>query len=257
MTHFYVVMAFRNRPDLLRLSINSVLRQNDLGYTLLVGDDASEPSMELESVLIDATVMDRVRLRRNPERLGVLGNQVSMIRAMPMEPEDVVVFLDGDDRFAHDDVIGRLREVYSDPMVDVTYGNYAPDPPSDTCPLIKDCPPEVCAKVGGYRQWTRKNGTPWNHLRTMRRRIFDRIPPTHYKRNGRWLDGAADYALMDPAMELAGGRHRMIDEVLVLYTSDRPDAEWRDKSATLQDDRRFLLRRRPLRPMSPLWARHG
>ncbi len=252
--NFYVIMAFRNRADLLGPSINSVLRQNDLGYMLLVGDDASEPSMELESTLIDATVMTRVRVMRHPERIGVVGNQATLIRSVSMNPEDVIVFLDGDDRFAHDDVIGRLREVYSDPMVDMTYGNYAPDPPDPNCPPVKPIPPEVCAKVGGYRRWVRVNGTPWNHLRTMRRRIFDAIPDGHMKLRGEWLDGGADYALMTPALELSGGRHFMFDEVLVLYTSDRPDAEWRSKSEGIAAGRRHVANLRPLRPLPPMEA---
>lgn len=250
--HFYVVVAFRNRPDLLGPCIDSVLSQNDLDYTVLLGDDASEPSEQLESVLIDATVMDRVRLMRHEQRIGVVGNQATMIRAMPMDPEDVIVFLDGDDRFAHPDVLGRLREVYSDSMVDLTYGNYAPDPPDPNCPPVKPIPAEVCAKVGGYRRWARVNGTAWNHLRTFRRRIFDAIPETHMRLNGRWLDGGADYAMMTPALELAGGRHRMIDEVLVLYTSDRPDAEWRSKSEGIALGRKHVATRRPLRPLPPM-----
>lgn len=249
---FYVIMAFRNRPDLLRPSILSVLNQNDLGYHLLIGDDDSEPSQELEAVLADAWVMDRITVHRHPERLGVVGNQATLIRSVPMNPEDVIVFLDGDDRFAHDDVIGRLREVYSDPMIDLTYGSYAPVPPDAGCKPARPIPPEVCRTVGGYRKWVRANsGVPWNHLRTMRRRIFDAIPKQRMKREGRWLEGAADYALMDPAFELAGGRHFMFDEVLVLYTSDRPDAEWRSKSEVLKADRRYLSRQRPLRPMKP------
>lgn len=250
--NFYIIMAFRNRPDLLRPAIASVLHQNDLGYHLLIGDDDSEPSMELESALVDAMVMDRVTVHRHPERLGVVGNQATLIRSVPMSPEDVIVFLDGDDRFAHDDVIGRLREVYSNPGIDLTYGNYAPDPPDPGCPPVKPIPPEVCAKRGGYRRWVRANGTCWNHLRTMRRRIFDAIPESYMKIDGQWLDGGADFALMTPGLELAGGRHHMFEEVLVLYTSDRPDAEWRSLSEGIARGRKYTNTRPPLNPLRPL-----
>lgn len=249
---FYVIMAFRNRPDLLRPSILSVLNQNDLGYHLLIGDDDSEPSQELEAVLADAWVMDRITVHRHPERLGVVGNQATLIRSVPMNPEDVIVFLDGDDRFAHDDVIGRLREVYSDPMIDLTYGNYVPDPPDPGCPPVKPIPAEVCAKRGAYRRWVRANGTCWNHLRTMRRRIFDAIPDNYMKIDGQWLDGGADFALMTPGLELAGGRHHMFDEVLVVYTSDRPDAEWRSLSEGIARGRKYTNTRPPLRSIPPL-----
>lgn len=249
---FYVIMAFRNRPDLLRPSILSVLNQNDRGYHLLIGDDASESSQELESVLADAWVMDRVTVHRHPERLGVVRNQATLIRSVPMNPEDVIVFLDGDDRFAHPEVISRLREVYSDPAIDLTYGNYVPDPPDPGCPPVKPIPAEVCAKRGAYRRWVRANGTCWNHLRTMRRRIFDAIPDNYMKINGQWLDGGADFALMTPGLELAGGRHHMFDEVLVVYTSDRPDAEWRSLSEGIARGRKYTNTRPPLRSIPPL-----
>lgn len=249
---FYVIMAFRNRADLLAPSINSVLRQNDLGYHLLIGDDASERDPRVDVVLRDASDAERVTVHRHPERLGVVGNQATLIRSVPMQPTDVIVFLDGDDRFAHDDVIGRLREVYSNPAIDLSYGNYEPDPPHPGCPPVKPIPPEVCAKPGGYRRWVRANGTCWNHLRTMRRRIFDAIPESYMKIDGQWLDGGADFALMTPGLELAGGRHHMFDEVLVLYTSDRPDAEWRSLSEGIARGRKYTNTRPPLRSIPPL-----
>lgn len=248
----WVVMAFRNRPDLLEPSIRSVLDQTDRGYHLLVGDDASDPDPDLERVLDNAAAMDRVTVVSHPERLGVVGNQATLIRSVEMAPEDVIVFLDGDDRFAHRDVLARVREVYENSAIDLTYGNYRPDPPHDGCPPVKPIPPEVCAKRGGYRRWAARNGTAWNHLRTMRRRIFDAIPEPYMKMDGQWLDGGADYALMTPGLELAGGRHFMFDEVLVLYTSDRPDAEWRSKSEGIAKGRRYTAKRPPLAPLLPL-----
>lgn len=247
----YVVTAFRNRPDLLRPSLESIASQVDPDLEVLVGDDASdEPGVG--EVLDEFEGRQGWHIFRHPERLGVVGNQASMIRDTPMNPEDVVAFLDGDDRFAHPEVISRLMDVYASTNVDVTYGNYAPDPPDPGCPPVKPIPPEVCAKRGGYRRWVRANGTCWNHLRTMRRRIFDAIPDSYMKIDGRWLDGGADFALMTPGLELAGGRHHMFEEVLVLYTSDRPDAEWRSLSEGIARGRKYTNTRPPLRSIPPL-----
>ncbi len=249
--NLHVICAFRNRPDLLEPSLESIDSQTDPDFTVHVGNDDSDEDGVDEALA-------RWRERR-PDwdfhtfrpRIGVIGNQATMIRETPMAPEDVIVFLDGDDRFAHPEVISRLREVYSSPAVDLTYGNYRPDPPHDGCPPVKPIPPEVCADTT-YRRWAQRNGTCWNHLRTFRRRIFDAIPDSYMKMRGQWLDGGADYALMTPALELAGGRHFMFDEVLVLYTSDRPDAEWRSKSEGIAKGRRYTASRRALKPIPPL-----
>ncbi len=246
----YVVTAFKNRPDLLEPCLETIAAQTDPDFEVLVGDDASDEA-GVDAVLNEFSLRRGWHIHRRPERLGVIGNQATLIRSMPMEPEDVIVFLDGDDRFAHPEVISRLREVYSSPAVDLTYGNYRPDPPHDGCPPVKPIPPEVCADTT-YRRWAQRNGTCWNHLRTFRRRIFDAIPDSYMKMRGQWLDGGADYALMTPALELAGGRHFMFEEVLVLYTSDRPDAEWRSKSEGIAKGRRYSASRRRLAPLPPL-----
>lgn len=247
----YVVTAFKNRPDLLEPCLESIAAQTDPDFEVLVGDDASdEPGVG--QVLDRFAMVDRWHVHRRAVRLGVVGNQATLIRSVPMNPEDVVAFLDGDDRFAHPEVISRLMDVYASTNVDVTYGNYEPDPPDPGCPPVKPIPPEVCAKRGGYRRWVRANGTCWNHLRTMRRRIFDAIPDSYMKIDGEWLDGGADFALMTPGLELAGGRHHMFDEVLVKYTSDRPDAEWRSLSEGIARGRKYTNTRPPLRSIPPL-----
>jgi len=247
----HVIVAFRNRPDLLGPCLESIAAQTDPNFTVLIGDDASDEDGVREVVWRHASEPNW-RAFRHRERLGVVGNQVGLIQSVPMEPEDVIVFLDGDDRFAHPEVLSRLREVYSSVDVDLTYGNYAPDPPDEGCPPVKLIPPEVCAKKGAYRRWVARNGTCWNHLRTFRRRIFDAIPETNFKIRGEWLDGGADFAMMTPGLELAGGRHYMFDEVLVLYTSDRPDAEWRTLSAGITAGRKHTNTRPPLAPIPPL-----
>lgn len=247
---FFVVVAFRNRADLLDASLASIVDQG--ADWVLVGDDASEPDPDLDRVLERYSHLDGWQVTRRPQRLGVMGNQYGLIQSVPMEPQDVIVFLDGDDRFAHPEVIDRLREVYANPMIDLTYGNYTPDPPSDTCPKIKAVPPAVCRTKGQYRRWRKANGTPWNHLRTLRFRIFDAIPRSFFICDGEWLEGAADFAVMNPAMELAGGRHHMFTEPLVIYTSDRPDAEWRTISDSLKAARHHVNSAPSLRPLPPM-----
>lgn len=252
----HCVVAFRNRPDLLERCLQSLATQSDDDYGVIVADDAS-----------DEDGVDDVRERwvldqphdgwftfRRPERLGTLHNQVAAIRAVTMAPDDVLVFVDGDDRLAHDDVLARLREVYSDRRVDLTYGCYEPDPPSSTCPAVRPIPARVFRQRGGYRRWALQNGTVWNHLRTMRRRIFDGIPDDYFVRDGEWLQTCPDHALMTPGLELAGGRHLMIDETLLLYTSDRPDAEWRVGGEGIRENYPWVMARPALRPLPPMEA---
>lgn len=249
---FWVVVAFRNRADLLHGSLRSIGEQLDEDFGVLIGDDASDdPDVPMELEIYSALHPDWY-IHQRPKRLNVIGNQVSLIRSVDMAPEDVIVFLDGDDRFAHPHVLELLRQIYEDPMVDLTYGSYRPDPPDAGCLMARPIPTDVCEKKGGYRAWARGHGTAWNHLRTFRRRIFDAIPESHMKAQGRWLEGGADFAMMNPALELAGGRHRFIEDVLVIYTSDRLDAEWRSQTPGIKFTHRYIRRQRPLMPLPPM-----
>lgn len=247
----HVLVAFRNRADLLDRCLQSIAEQTDHDFAVIVADDASDEAA-VDDVLA-AWVLDQPHdgwfTFRRPERLGTLHNQVDAIRSVPMAADDVIVFVDGDDRLAHPGALERVRAEYQSGPVELTYGSYQPDPPSSTCPAVRPIPADVCRRRGGYRQWARRNGTVWNHLRTMRRRIFDAIPVSYFVRDGDWLQTCPDHALMTPALELAGGRHRMIDDTLLLYTSDRPDAEWRVGSEVELRNYPWVMSRPPLRPL--------
>lgn len=250
----WVICAFRNRPDLLGPSLASIAAQDDANFGVLIGDDASDDP-GVGPVLADfGNDHPDWLIARRPRRINVIGNQVNLIRSVPMGPADVLVFLDGDDRFAHNGALSRVRAEYLDGDVDLTYGSYRPVPHDPGCQMARPIPHEVCAKVGGYRVWARSNGTAWNHLRTFRRRIFDAIPESHLKRHGQWLEGGADFAMMNAGLELAGGRHRYIPDVLVHYTSNRPDAEWRVQTPGIRMTHRWIRSRRPLRPLPPMEA---
>jgi glycosyltransferase involved in cell wall biosynthesis len=250
---FYVLVAFRNEPRLLSRCLQMLDAQDDEDFHVVIADDASEDS-GVDAVLtnyLDREHFDNWTVLRNETRLRTLHNQVQAIRSVEMNPEDVIVFCDGDDRLARHDTLSTLRGYYTDD-VDLTYGSYEPDPPSETCPSIELIPYDVCAKRGGYRQWARSHGTRWNHLRTFRRRIFDAIPESYFIHDGEWLTACPDHALMTPALELAGGRHRMIPETMLIYTSDRPDAEWRVDAEGIHRHYGWVIRQPALNPLQPL-----
>lgn len=245
----WCVVAFRNRGDLLDRCLQSIAEQTDHDFGVVVADDASTDTDVADVMVRWAREQPGWLMVTRVERLGTLHNQVDAIRAAPMAADDVIVFVDGDDRLAHPGALERVRAEYQSGPVELTYGSYQPDPPSSTCPAVRPIPADVCRRRGGYRQWARRNGTVWNHLRTMRRRIFDAIPVSYFVRDGVWLQTCPDHALMTPALELAGGRHRMIDDTLLLYTSDRPDAEWRVGGEPELRNYPWVMSRPPLRPL--------
>jgi glycosyltransferase involved in cell wall biosynthesis len=89
-----VVIPTRDRPELLALTLRSVLWQQDIELEALVVDDGSDPGTQ---ALVDDLHDVRVRLIRNAGRRGVSGARNSGIAAAR---GNWIAFLDDDDLWA-------------------------------------------------------------------------------------------------------------------------------------------------------------
>lgn len=155
---------------------------------------------------------------------GAVRNQYEGIRAMNPKDEDIIVFLDLDgDQLAHDQVLNRLKEYYSDGTL-VTYGSYrpVPDPGPDWKAPVHPFPPSVVDE-NSYRQYTLTHGTRYNHLRTVKWKVLKEIPQSYFMFSpDEWIFSPADLIVMMGALELAGGRYKCIEETLLLYNDLQP-----------------------------------
>lgn len=165
--------------------------------------------------------------QHNTDQRFAVRNQYEGIKALHPANEDIIVFLDLDgDRLAHPHVLERLAEAYRDDTL-LTYGSYRPIPHVDTCQPARPFPPEVIAS-NSYRQYLRDGGECcFNHLRTMKGKLFNAMPPERFKwDDGRWYTAGTDYLFMTMGLELAGPRHKFIEETLLLYNHANPLADY-------------------------------
>lgn len=178
-------------------------------------------------------------------------NQVEAIAALAPADDDVVVFLDLDgDQLAHPEVLAHLRVYYGDDTL-VTYGSYRPVPYVATCSPAVPFPPEV-VEANAYREhMLAGGGCCFNHLRTMKGRVAKAIPADRFRwSDGRWHQGGTDYIFMTAALELAGGRYKCIEEVLLLYNHANPNADNLSHPAVADACTQDTLRRPPLERLS-------
>lgn len=163
----------------------------------------------------------------NPDQKFAVRNQWEGIAHLNPEDDDIIVFLDLDgDQLAHPLVLEHLAEYYADDTL-VTYGNYQPVPFADTCPLAIPYPPEVVANRTYRDHILNFNGCCFNHLRTIKGKVWRAIPEDRFKRpNGEWYESGTDYVMMVPALELADGRYKCIEETLLLYNNANPLADY-------------------------------
>lgn len=167
--------------------------------------------------------------RINYAQLWATRNQWEAIHdILKAKDDEVIVFLDLDgDKFAHTEVLAHLVDYYGGDGGDtlLTYGNYRPVPDPGTHIGAQQWPAAV-VRENSYRAYTNMNGPCFNHLRTVKAKVFNAIPLDQFKwANGKWYQGATDYVTMIPALELANGRYKFIKEVLVDYNHDNPFAD--------------------------------
>ena len=177
----------------------------------------------------------------NETNMGAMYNQVHAIRMMDPHPEDVLVFVDGDDRLADNQVLTYLNEEYAD-GTRLTYGQYTSEPFSPTCTPSYAYPQEIIDR-NDYRLFASQGGgLRFNHLRTLKHELFAQCDDTDFKdAEGNWFVTGTDAAIMLPCMKLARGKIKCLDRVLYVYRSDSPLADWRIRPNECNSNHWYML----------------
>lgn len=164
-----------------------------------------------------------------------------------LDDDAIVVTLDLDgDRLAHPDVLAHLVDYYADGTL-LTYGNYEPVPFDAGCPPVLAYPEEI-VEARSYRAF---GEVRFNHLRTMKGRVFKAIPVEQFQfakgpKAGQWYTKGNDVEFTFCGLELVGPRFKMIDEVLLHYNSINPNSNWRIAPGETHECLRDFLSRPPL-----------
>lgn len=143
------------------------------------------------------------------ENKGACRNHFETLQKIEPTSSNIVVHLDGDDRFITYRALEIIQESYSDPNVWATYGNYVGRQRS------------VCRPIDerSFRESIVNGGWPWSHPRTFRAHVIPNLREDDMKdANGQWYSSAPDVAIFLPILEMAGkSRVKFIDEDLMYY----------------------------------------
>lgn len=245
---FKIITAAWNCEQYVDRCIESVEMQTHRDFDVCMVDDASDDNTGER--ITGACIRNDWLYMRRPKRVGACQNQYEGLLYLGGDPEDVIVFLDADDRLAHPHVLEHLVDYYSDGTL-VTWGSYDTDPPSPTCSMAGPYPPEVVAQRSFRDHSRRGRGIPWNHLRTFKWKVFERMNRDDFiGPDGRFYQSATDAAFMYPALEIGAPYIKYIPEVLCTYTSDNPLADWRTQPRQCDRDHQHILRRPPKEPLT-------
>jgi glycosyltransferase involved in cell wall biosynthesis len=209
--HFSIVVPSYNCKEWVEKCIQSILSQDYQNYNVFYIDDNSKDSTkEKVSLFKDA----RIKTYYNSYNKGKMQNIVEVSR--DLQPDTIVVILDGDDWFYDNTVLSHLDSVYSDKDVWMTNGSYIIEPSN-----------EVVSPELSYDYWDgtiRHKSWQFSHLGTFRKKLFDRVKIKDFMdKQGRYWATTSDQAIMWPLAEMCGPEHhRTINKVLYTYNRLNP-----------------------------------
>lgn len=211
--HIVILTASYKNKDWYKNNLDSIFMQNYTNYHVIYIDDNSpDGTFDLVKEYVEnSAYKDHFILVNNEERLGAMTNQFNAIHSC--DPTDIIIILDGDDWFAHPNVLSYINNVYQDSNVWLTYGQFR-EYPSNRHGFCTMYPAHI-VKRNAFREYPH---IP-SHLRTYYAGLFQKIDPEHLKYNGQFVPMAPDIAAMLPMIEMARDHFRFISEVLLIYNA--------------------------------------
>jgi len=214
-----VVIPSYNNKDWYKKNLDSVFNQKYENYRVIYINDRSPDSTGqlVEKYVKKCNQTHRFTLINNEKNAGALANLYKTIHTC--QDDEIIAQLDGDDWFAHNNVLQKINAVYQDPNIWMTYGQYET--------LIYSKSKKKFYKIkGGCKAIShnivranayRENRWKSSALRTFYAGLFKQIKLEDLIENGSFYKVTWDLAMIFPMLEMSGGRFKFIDEILYTY----------------------------------------
>jgi len=211
--HIVVVTASYNNKDWYKKNIDSFAMQTHKNKSMIYIDDfSSDGTKTLVETYIQEKNLDNILIIENEKRSGALANQYKAIHTC--NNDDIIVILDGDDFFANKNVLSYINNIYQNPNIWLTYGQFEclSNKSKGFCRPM----PKQVIKNNAFRKHV---PTP-SHLRTFYAGLFKKIKVEDLMYENDFFKMACDIAAMFPMIEMASqGHFKFISEVLLTYNN--------------------------------------
>ena len=216
--HITVLILARNVIGWLDKCIESALGQDYDNFDIIF-IDARSTDGTYEKMIEYALKHKNLLVVQNTERKFQTENMV--IGTKMAKENSIMITLDGDDWFAHENVLARVNAEYKKKDIWISYGTYQEFPYRDVRNIYHAYPKEVIEnKTFREHQWLA------SHLRTYRRELFLKINENDLKDSkGNFFEVAGDLAFQFPMLEMAGNKSSYIPDELYIYNRTNPVSE--------------------------------
>lgn len=216
---FIIISTIYNKSKWVRFNVNSIKQQSFSNYLAVYGYDESTDDTLYH--LEDAVSLDnQFIIYKNPNPGCFLNCFMGTYRYLKntgkIQPNDIIVEIDGDDWLLHPFVLQYLNQIYQNENIWMTYGQYIHYPSGELGGHYHLQLDDMVDKTNSYRNYT----FPYSHLKTYKSFLLDNINDEDLidPSTGKYFNAAADFALCMPLVEMAGkSRIFRVNEPLYVY----------------------------------------
>jgi glycosyltransferase involved in cell wall biosynthesis len=216
---FVIISTVYNKSKWVRFNVNSIKQQSYNNYVAVYGyDESTDDTLEHLTAAVENDPNFLIYHNPNPGCFlnCFMGTYKHLKEIGKIEPDDIIVEIDGDDWLLHPFVLQYLNQVYQNDNIWMTYGQYIHYPSGE---LGGHYQLHLDSQVDAQNSY-RNHTFPYSHLKTYKAFLLDKvtdedlIDPTTRK----YFNAAADFALCMPLVEMAGkSRIFRVDEPLYVY----------------------------------------
>lgn len=218
---FIIISTVYNKSKWVRFNVNSIKQQSYINYLATYGYDKSTDDT-LEHLVSAINSDPNFLIYNNPNPGCFLNCFMGTYNYLKdnnlINPEDIIIEVDGDDWLLHPFVLQYLNQIYQDENIWMTYGQYIHYPSGELGGHYELELNDYVDQTNSYRI----NTFPYSHLKTYKAFLLDNITdedltdPT----TGKYFNAAADFALCMPLVEQAGkNRIYRVPEALYVYNT--------------------------------------
>jgi len=197
-----VVICFRNvRIDRFLRMWYSLMSQNIDDFGIILVDDNSDNGLPYFIDTLIKPHRDRVTFIKKRNQSTRMENVYRAIHYYILDPESIIVMLDGDDALIGNTVLSQVLDKYNAYSADVAVGHFH---------QTYRIQPHYRYPVD-FTNPRKTGGNVWQHLKTFKKYLFDSIPLTYFKHNeeivklykSKWFETCDDFAFMVPIVEMS------------------------------------------------------
>jgi len=209
MQKFVIFSCGYNCSSYIKKHIDSIKSQKYDNY-VHVSDDTAK--------IISSNKHNKLVSYRNYKNSKWISNALQYLDFNIESEEDVIVIVDADDWLAHDYVLKKLNEVYTEEKAWMTYSLFKYLSGNDSSWIPKYSSKNFCKRDFREYIWS------FTHLRTFKSFLWQNLNKDDLKGpDGNWTKYTYDMALLFPMLEMCQkNKIKFINNIMYVYNNQNP-----------------------------------